>query len=303
MTHRARHRDVVRRDRGRGRGRRARRPLVGRVEPGRPPPRFGGVVPEVASRAHVELVNAVIADALVEAGIELRRPRRGRRVPRTGLAGALLVGVSAAKAIALAADLPYVGVNHLEAHLHAALARGPRPRAAARGAHRLGRAHAARRDGGPRPLPGRSARRSTTRPARRSTRSPASSGSATRAARRSTGSPPRATRRASASPGPMPARRSTSPSRGSRPRWSNHHAQVAGARPSPTSPRRSRRRSSTCSWRSCWPRPTTAGARARDRRRGRRQLRLRAGSLEAAARHRARGVPAAARTCAPTTPR
>ena len=44
--------------------------------------RFGGVVPEVASRAHVELITPVIAEALVEAGVELHRPRRGRRVPR-----------------------------------------------------------------------------------------------------------------------------------------------------------------------------------------------------------------------------
>ena len=95
--------------------------------------RFGGVVPEVASRAHVEL------DRRRDRGGARRGGRRARatstRSPRAtgpGLAGALLVGVSAAKALALAADLPYVGVNHLEAHLYAALARGARPRAAAR---------------------------------------------------------------------------------------------------------------------------------------------------------------------------
>ena len=82
--------------------------------------RFGGVVPEVASRAHVELVTPVIAEALVEAGVELADLDAVAACHGPGLAGALLVGVSAAKAIALAADLPYVGVNHLEAHLHAA---------------------------------------------------------------------------------------------------------------------------------------------------------------------------------------
>ena len=82
--------------------------------------RFGGVVPEVASRAHVELITEVIADALVESGIEIAGMGEVAACHGPGLAGALLVGVSAAKAIALAADLPYVGVNHLEAHLYAA---------------------------------------------------------------------------------------------------------------------------------------------------------------------------------------
>ncbi len=82
--------------------------------------RFGGVVPEVASRAHVELITPVIAEALVEAGVELRDLDAVAACHGPGLAGALLVGVSAAKALALAADLPYVGVNHLEAHLYAA---------------------------------------------------------------------------------------------------------------------------------------------------------------------------------------
>jgi N6-L-threonylcarbamoyladenine synthase len=82
--------------------------------------RFGGVVPEIASRAHVELVNEVIEEALVEAGTELGALDAVAACHGPGLAGALLVGVSAAKALALTADLPYVGVNHLEAHLYAA---------------------------------------------------------------------------------------------------------------------------------------------------------------------------------------
>jgi N6-L-threonylcarbamoyladenine synthase len=82
--------------------------------------RFGGVVPEIASRAHVQLITAVIAEALVEAGCELSDLDAVAACHGPGLAGALLVGVSAAKAIALAADIPYVGVNHLEGHLHAA---------------------------------------------------------------------------------------------------------------------------------------------------------------------------------------
>lgn len=80
---------------------------------------YGGVVPEVASRAHVDLVVPVVADALGEAGLELRDLDAVAATHGPGLAGALLVGVSAAKALALVADLPYVGVNHMEAHLYA----------------------------------------------------------------------------------------------------------------------------------------------------------------------------------------
>lgn len=81
--------------------------------------RFGGVVPEIASRAHVELINGVVAEALVEAGVELHDIDVVAATRGPGLAGALLVGVSAAKALALVAGVPYVGVNHLEAHLFA----------------------------------------------------------------------------------------------------------------------------------------------------------------------------------------
>ena len=87
--------------------------------------RFGGVVPEIASRAHVELVGPVIADALDEAGVDLGDLGAIAACHGPGLAGALIVGVSAAKALALVGDLPYVGVNHLEAHLYAAWLQDP----------------------------------------------------------------------------------------------------------------------------------------------------------------------------------
>jgi N6-L-threonylcarbamoyladenine synthase len=88
--------------------------------------RYGGVVPEIASRAHVDLIVPVIAQAFVEAGLS-DRPMDGGgpevdAVAATygpGLVGALLVGVSAAKALALAWDVPFIAVNHLEAHLYA----------------------------------------------------------------------------------------------------------------------------------------------------------------------------------------
>ncbi len=86
---------------------------------------FGGVVPEIASRAHLELLNPVIARAMVEAGVDEQRIDAVACTVGPGLIGALLVGVSAAKALALAWDVPFVGVNHLEAHLYAALLDDP----------------------------------------------------------------------------------------------------------------------------------------------------------------------------------
>jgi N6-L-threonylcarbamoyladenine synthase len=81
---------------------------------------FGGVVPEIASRAHAELITPVIARAVIEAGIDDARIDAVAATVGPGLIGALLVGVSAAKALALVWDVPFVGVNHLEAHLYAA---------------------------------------------------------------------------------------------------------------------------------------------------------------------------------------
>ena len=82
-------------------------------------------MPEIASRAHLDLLNPVIARAIVEAGVDDRRIDAVACTIGPGLIGALLVGVSAAKALALAWDVPFVGVNHLEAHLYAALLDDP----------------------------------------------------------------------------------------------------------------------------------------------------------------------------------
>ena len=87
--------------------------------------RYGGVVPEIASRAHVELICDVIEQSLVEAGASLEEIDAVAAVRGPGLAGALLVGVSAAKAISIARGLPYVGVHHHEAHLYAAMIEDP----------------------------------------------------------------------------------------------------------------------------------------------------------------------------------
>ena len=87
--------------------------------------RFGGVVPEIASRAHVELLTPVIAQALIEAGLDDGHVDAVAATCGPGLIGALLVGVSAAKALALVWDVPFVAVNHLEAHLYAAFLEEP----------------------------------------------------------------------------------------------------------------------------------------------------------------------------------
>ena len=87
--------------------------------------RFGGVVPELASRAHVELLTPVVAEALVEAGLDGYGLHAVAATVGPGLVGSLLVGVSAAKALALVWGLPFIGVNHLEGHLYASFLEEP----------------------------------------------------------------------------------------------------------------------------------------------------------------------------------
>ena len=82
--------------------------------------RFGGVVPEVASRHHVEVVTLCIEDALKEAGIVAQDLDAVAGTYGPGLVGALLVGISAAKAFAWAHGLPLIPVNHMAGHLMAA---------------------------------------------------------------------------------------------------------------------------------------------------------------------------------------
>src|ERR671912_1133820 len=79
--------------------------------------RFGGVVPEVASRAHLEAMVPTVQRACADAGIRLTDVDAVAVTSGPGLAGALLVGVAAAKAYALALDVPLYGVNHLAAHV------------------------------------------------------------------------------------------------------------------------------------------------------------------------------------------
>lgn len=91
---------------------------------------FGGVVPEVASRAHLEMLEPVLTKALADAGAP-GAPLSGADIDAVaathgpGLIGALLIGVSEAKALALAWGVPYVGVNHMEGHLFATFLEQP----------------------------------------------------------------------------------------------------------------------------------------------------------------------------------
>ena len=79
--------------------------------------KYGGVVPEVASRRHLELVTPVIREALHEAGAQLEHVQRIAVTQGPGLIGALLVGLSAAKALAWALRLPLIPVDHLHGHV------------------------------------------------------------------------------------------------------------------------------------------------------------------------------------------
>ena len=81
---------------------------------------YGGVVPELASRKHVEMILPVIAKALTQAGKEPAQLDAIAVTQGPGLVGALLVGVSAAKAMAYSLSKPLIAVNHLEGHMHAA---------------------------------------------------------------------------------------------------------------------------------------------------------------------------------------
>lgn len=81
--------------------------------------KFGGVVPEIASRKHIENVIPVVDQALKDAGVDLSDISAIGVTYGPGLVGALLVGVAAAKALSFAASIPLVGVNHLEGHIFA----------------------------------------------------------------------------------------------------------------------------------------------------------------------------------------
>lgn len=85
--------------------------------------RYGGVVPEIATRYHVELINYVLGEALSRAKVKLRQIDLVAVVNGPGLVGALLIGIALAKALSLSLKVPLLGINHLQAHLYAPLMR------------------------------------------------------------------------------------------------------------------------------------------------------------------------------------
>jgi N6-L-threonylcarbamoyladenine synthase len=86
---------------------------------------FGGVVPEIASRHHLEQVNSVVDQALVEAGISYEEIDLIGITKGPGLVGALLIGIATAKSLAFALNKPFVGIHHIKAHSLAALIEYP----------------------------------------------------------------------------------------------------------------------------------------------------------------------------------
>ncbi len=89
--------------------------------------KYGGVVPEIASRKHIEAINMVIQEALANAQVTLKEIQ-GIAVTRgPGLIGSLLIGLSTAKALAYALNIPLVGVNHLEGHIAASFLAEKKP--------------------------------------------------------------------------------------------------------------------------------------------------------------------------------
>lgn len=89
--------------------------------------RFGGVVPELACRRHIEVMLPVIRKALAEAGTTLDGIDLIAASFAPGLIGAIMIGLSCAKALSLATGIPFIGVNHVEAHLYAALMGNEKP--------------------------------------------------------------------------------------------------------------------------------------------------------------------------------
>ena len=89
--------------------------------------RYGGVVPELASRAHQQMIVPIVDNALSSAGLTLKSLDGVAVTHGPGLVGSLLVGLNFAKALAFALDIPLIGINHLEAHLYSGFIEDPKP--------------------------------------------------------------------------------------------------------------------------------------------------------------------------------
>ncbi len=89
--------------------------------------KYGGVVPELASRAHQKLIVPIVDEALVKAGVRKQQLDAVAAVYGPGLIGSILIGLSFGKSMALGLGVPFVGVNHMEAHVLSNLIEGPKP--------------------------------------------------------------------------------------------------------------------------------------------------------------------------------
>ena len=89
--------------------------------------KYGGVVPELSSRAHLQIVNPLVKDALKKSDIELNDVDLIAATAGPGLIGALLVGLTYAKGLAFGSDKPFIGVNHIEGHIFSGLLMPQKP--------------------------------------------------------------------------------------------------------------------------------------------------------------------------------
>jgi N6-L-threonylcarbamoyladenine synthase len=89
--------------------------------------KYGGVVPELASRAHLRLIVPVVSEALAKAGIEKKDLEAIAAVYGPGLIGSILVGLSYGKALSFGLGIPFIGINHMEAHMMSNLIDDPKP--------------------------------------------------------------------------------------------------------------------------------------------------------------------------------
>ncbi|MCX5750452.1 MAG: tRNA (adenosine(37)-N6)-threonylcarbamoyltransferase complex dimerization subunit type 1 TsaB, partial [Candidatus Saganbacteria bacterium] len=87
--------------------------------------KYGGIVPEIAARKHVEVINPLIQEALEQAKVTLKEIDAVAVTYGPGLVGSLLVGLCAGKALAVAINKPLIGVNHLEGHIYANFINSP----------------------------------------------------------------------------------------------------------------------------------------------------------------------------------
>src|SRR5688572_8212688 len=79
--------------------------------------KYGGIVPELASRAHIQTIDKIVSSALISAEVDVKEISLVAATQGPGLIGSLLVGYNYAKGFAVSRDIPFIGINHIESHL------------------------------------------------------------------------------------------------------------------------------------------------------------------------------------------